>query len=58
MVHFFCTNRGFNKILLRTMLLKQASKNVVALWFLFYIPFFIFLRFGPKQFLVVNPYLT
>jgi hypothetical protein len=40
------------------MLLKQASKNVVALWFLFYIPFFIFLRFGPKQFLVVNPYLT
>jgi hypothetical protein len=31
---------------------------MVALWFLFETPFYIFLRFGPKQVLVVNLFLT
>jgi hypothetical protein len=39
------------------MLLEQARKNVVALWFLFFIPLFIFLRFGQKQVFVVYPSL-
>jgi hypothetical protein len=43
------TRLGFHIFFPQTLSLRHARKNNIALWFLFLVPFSIFLKFEQKQ---------